>query len=467
MIASMTPEERIQELEAENATLRRGVEQLRAEYADLQQQLRTALDKIAELERRKKEPPAFVKPKRHKEGKATGERKKRAAEHNTSRKRGTPTRIERHALECCPHCQHELQKKSVAYTREVLELPMPQPVEIIEHQVIRGWCPCCHVWRSPQLDLQGQVFGQGRIGMRIAGLVVYLRTKLRLPVRSIQAYLKTLHGLSLSVGEIVELTHAVSEQLQPQVEALKTELHESKVVHADETGWREAGDNGYCWGFMTTGPEAVHYFEYDGSRGHWVPERILGRPFRGYLVTDFYSAYNLLRLRHQRCWVHLLRALHELKESYPDHVEVSPWATAVHQVYTDAQAWLKEHPDPTGQERRDEYRHLFRRACVLGQQYALQYEHPCCTLAKRLLRHQDELFRFVLVPGMAADNNLAERSLRPLVIMRKISGGSRSPKGTKTRLALFSLFSTWAARGQEPFQYCLSLLQAPVVSAPT
>jgi hypothetical protein len=40
----------------------------------------------------------------------------------------------------------------------------------------------------------------------------------------------------------------------------------------------------------------------------------------------------------------------------------------------------------------------------LGEQYALTHDHPCCTLAKRLLRHQDELFQFVLGPGLPADD---------------------------------------------------------------
>ncbi len=64
----------------------------------------------------------------------------------------------------------------------MIELPPPQAVEVIEHQVVKRWCPCCAAWRSPQLDLKGQVFGQGRIGVRIATLVVYLRTQLRLPI---------------------------------------------------------------------------------------------------------------------------------------------------------------------------------------------------------------------------------------------------------------------------------------------
>jgi len=79
-------------------------------------------------------------------------------------------------------------------------------------------------------------------------------------------------------------------------------------------------------------------------------------------------------------------------------------------------------------------------------------------LAKRLLRHEDELFQFVLIAGLSADNNLAERSIRPLVVIRKISGGSRSPDGTKTRMALASLFETWQARELNPLDECLKLL---------
>jgi hypothetical protein len=102
-----------------------------------------------------------------------------------------------------------LQGHSLDYTREVLELPEPQPIEVIEHRVIKRFCPHCRRWHSPTLDLQGQVLGQGRIGVRIASLIAYLRTSLRLPIRRIQSYLRTIHHLSLSTGELVELLHQV------------------------------------------------------------------------------------------------------------------------------------------------------------------------------------------------------------------------------------------------------------------
>ena len=79
---------------------------------------------------------------------------------------------------------------------------------------------------------------------------------------------------------------------------------------------------------------------------------------------------------------------------------------------------------------------------ALGLAYATPYRHPGCALAKRLLRHEDELFQFVLVEGVSADNNLAEWSIRPLVVIRKISAGSRNTADTKTRLGLTSLFET-------------------------
>lgn len=460
-MCSMT-EEAAAKLQAENVALRGEIERLQAENTTLQAQIaQLSADLAAALKQIGKQVPPFVKANRPKAEGEKQPRKKRAAEHNTSRKRSEPTRIEKHALERCPDCHYELHGESVDYTREVIELPAPQPVEVIEHQVIKRWCPCCQGWRSPKLDLSGQVFGQGRIGVRIAGLVAYLRTTLRLPVRQIQQYLATLHNLELSVGEIAELSHKVGRELEPYMQALRAEVRGSPIVHADETGWREEGQNGYVWAFVTPGEHPIRYFVYHHSRSHLVPQGVLGLHLQGHLVSDFYAAYNLLRGAHQRCWVHLLRDLHALKEAHAETPEVLKWAQAVRKLYDEAHAWLTESGTLTVALRQDKYENLLSRVCTLGRQYALVSKHPCQTLAKRLLRHQDELFQFVLVPGLASDNNLAERCLRPLVIMRKISGGSRSPQGSKTRMTLFSLLSTWTDRGLNPFFHCVSLLQSP------
>jgi hypothetical protein len=338
-------------------------------------------------------------------------------------------------------------------------------VEVIEHQVIKRWCPKCERWQQPRLDLRGQVLGQGRIGVRIASLLAYLRTELRLPVRAIVHYLETVHGLRLSAGEVVELLHQVQQGLNGAVAAVHAQVRASPVVQADETGWREAGQNSYLWTFSTPGPEGVRYYLYDPHRSGEVVERVLGEDFGGHLVSDFYAAYNRYPARHQRCWVHLLRDLHELQEAHAEDAEVQTWAQAVRALYEEAQRFLST-PDPPPPEARErKYAELVEQVDQLGLPFAPApfKRHPCWALCKRLLRHRDELFQFVQVEGLPAHNNLAERSLRPLVVMRKISGGTRSPRGSRTRLALASLLGTWHARGRNPFQECFQLLsQTPL-----
>jgi transposase len=453
----MTLRDELAHLRTENAALA-------AQVAALQQQLAAALARIAELEQQRPDPPPFVKPNRPKPDEPKRPRKKRAAQHNRGRRCATPTRIQAHALKHCPDCHYPLRGSSIDYRRQVIELPPPQPVEVIEHQLIKRWCPSCQRWHSPKLDLSGQVFGQGRIGVRIASLIAFLSLVLRVPVRRIQAYLRSLHQLSISTGEIVELLHATRRTLQPQLEQLKQQARASPMLHGDETGWRENGQNGYIWAFSTPGEDAVRYYEYDASRGQQVVRRILAGRFKGHLVSDFYCGYNGYAGKHQRCWVHLLRDLHALKETHADDGVVLAWATDVRALYDDAQRWVREHPQPTQDGREQQYVVLTARSHALGLQFARAKRQACQALARRLLRHEDELFQFVLVEGLSADNNLAERSIRPLVVIRKISGGSRSPEGTKTRMALASLFETWQARGLNPFDECLRLLSQAAAS---
>lgn len=294
--------------------------------------------------------------------------------------------------------------------------------------------------------------------MRIARLVAFLALVLRGPVRRIQAYLRTLHQLTISTGEIVELLHQVRRTLQGEVDALTQQARASPILHGDETGWRENGQNGYIWAFSTPGEDAVRYCADDPSRGQHGVRRILGGQCKGHLVSDFYCGYNGYAGTHQRCWMHLLRDLHALEEAPVRDAEVLGWANDVRALSDDAQTWLQAHAQPTGEEREQQYVALTARTHNLGLQVARTKEHACQARCKRLLRHEDELFQFVLVAGLSADTNLAERSIRPLVVIRKISGGSRSPEDTKTRMALASLFETWQARGLNPFDECLRLL---------
>lgn len=432
---------------------------LRGEVAVLQAELAAAYERIAELEKGKKERSPFVKANKAKKAGPKKPRRKRKPEQNGARRREMPTKSVAHKLEDCPDCGCHLYGQSVARRRQVIELPDPQPVEVTEHVIFKSWCPRCGRWHTPRLDLHEEVLGQGRLGVRLISLIAYLRTELRMTLRAIRDYLETVHALVLSIGEVVEVLHRVRKAGQPALRELREQMRSSAVVHADETGWREDGQAGYVWTFSTPdGPDAVRYFERDKSRSGHVANRILTGLFRGLLISDFFAGYNRYKGPHQRCWVHLLRDLHELKEKQPDDQSVQQWAQAVRALYDEAKKALPGLKERTDQDREALYNSLIERSQKLALQYAQDKAHPCWALAKRLSRHQDELFQFVRVDGVSADNNLAERSLRPIVVIRKISGGTRSTEGSKTRMALASLFATWRARGLNPFHACFRLL---------
>ena len=416
---------------------------------------------IEELKGGDKKPPSFVKANKHSQKREHPHktRRQRAAEQNGARKKSPPTELRQHALERCPDCHYKLNGQSIARRREVIDIPeMPRP-EVVEHQVIKRWCPKCHKWHSPKLDLSAEVLGQGRIGHRTATLVSWLRTAMRLPVKQVQQLLQQVHGLTLSVGEIVGLSHGVAAAGQSTVQAINQAILAQPHVHMDETGWREDGDNGYVWAMST--PSGLRAYTFRFSRAAAVPEKILAG-FTGTLVTDFYAAYNYTDGKHQRCWVHLLRDLRELEQEHSGHYpELGAWIAALVQIYRDGVALTGRDPPPTQMERQALFDSLADKLRDLGLKWVKDKEHPAHALCKRLLRHDTELLEFVLQPGLAPDNNLAERSVRPLVIARKISGGTRSERGSNTRMNLQTLFATWAAQGKIALAQCYAMLANP------
>jgi transposase len=331
----------------------------------------------------------------------------------------------------------------------VLEV-VPAPVVVTEHVYLERRCPrCCGRW-LPGPELAGVVVGQGRLGVGLLALIAVLREELRLPIGAIQWYLAAVHGLRLSVGGIVGALHTVAQRAATVVASIRAAIRASPVLHVDETGWREAGHNGYVWTFST---ETARAF-VRGSRERAVLAREVGDAYPGVLVSDFYAAYTTYEGQHQYCWAHLLRDIADLVAQHRQEVSVIGWADAVHALYQRATAF--HHPDPTirrRQRRAYEAELAARCAPAVGLTEVAQR-----VLCERITTHLRALFVFVEDPRVPPTNNAAERSLRHLVTSRKISGGTRSPSGSATKMTLATLFGTWRVQGRDPLTECRALL---------
>jgi len=385
-------------------------------------------------------------------------RRKRAENH--ARRRSEPTARVLHALDVCPACGLRLAGGSVKRTREVIEL-VPVPAVVTEHVYLERCCGGCGKRWTPQVELAGQVVGQSRLGVGLVSLIATMRSEWRLPLRSIQQYLASVHGLALSVGTIHGALAQVTRAGQGALTQTLAAIRAGPVVHGDETGWRANGRNRCIWSFST--PTQRYY--RCGSREKGMVDAVLGADFHGVLVSDFYAAYDHYAGLQQKCWVHLLRDIHELVRQHPDDAHLRAWADGVSGCYSAAvaQADLL-----TAAEASDDARRTARLACdaalaSLCQPFETHATAPQATLCRRVARYRHSLFTFVREPGVPAHNNAAERSVRHEVISRKISGGTRSAHGTQVRLALATLFGTWRAQQRDPYQSCLALLASPQV----
>lgn len=400
--------------------------------------------------------PLFVKANKKK--RSVKERKIRTVAY--TRKKEIPTKTIFHTQDLCSDCGGNLGKPTVAYNRQIIDLPAVA-YTVTEHVVFKRWCYACKKCVQPEVNLKGLVLGKGRIGINLTASIVTMRDRLRLPIGMIQGYLKLFYSLGISKGEIVGLLHSVASIGKPTYEKLLAEIRNAPVVHADETGGREDGRNGYFWSFST---DKVHFLLYRKSRAAKVVEEIVGtdsEKFNGVLTTDFYAAYNTYSGFHQRCWVHLLRDMHALKEKYKKHPPLNKWIKQVKHIYEEAKQY--HGPDPAtppglaAQERIEKQQYFEKKLKNICAKY-VPTDTPMSTLCARIMTFMPELFVFIRFPNIASDNNLAERIIRHTVVARKISGGTRSAKGSETKSILTSLFDTWNLQGKNPLEQCRFLL---------
>lgn len=444
-------------------------EELALRVLELEQTVTALTGRIADLEKenealRSQLPgagnalPPFVKPSRKQRREEERQVRKRRKK-SFARRREVPTEEIAHCLDVCPDCGHKLSGGWEHRRHQVIEIP-DTPIRIIDHILIARRCGYCGKIHIPKLTIGDGVIGKHRVGIRLMSLVTTLSVASRIPQRIIQEMMHGLYGVHISVGEISEIPVRVAACGEGEADRLLEEIRGSPVVNGDETGWREDGVNGYLWSFSTP---SARYFRRDQSRGSKVAEDILTQKFEGVLVSDFYSGYNWYAGPKQRCWVHYKRDLKELREKYASDPGVTRWVDSILSVYKAAKKASKRE---YSEKERHQIAGLFEdKLLSLAEPYLKKKEASQNTLAKRIEQFNGEMFTFVRHPGVPSGNNAAERAIRPAVTARKISGGTRSKKGSETKSVLMTLFGTWVLRKLAPLDACAKMLIASQSSA--
>jgi len=333
----------------------------------------------------------------------------------------------------CPDCGATLIGKGMR-ERTVLDC-RPVQVERIVYRLPRRQCPRCG--RAVETAAPGVLpksqYGSGLLAHVAAQHYLYGATLGQIEKQT-----------GLGYGSLVDAMHQLARRLKAVPEALREAYRRAPVKHADETGWRNDGGNGYAWLFATP---TLSLFRFRPTRAASVVRETFGpRRLGGVLIVDRYAGYNHAPCAIQYCYAHLLRDVQDLEKAFPDQPEVAAFVAALAPLLAGAMS-LRGQGLARGTFRRQAAA-LKRRILAVVNRPA---RHPAVQEMQDLFRQKAErLYHWARDPAIPAENNLAERELRPLVVARKVSFGSQSDRGAATRETLMTVLHTLRKRTPDP-----------------
>jgi Transposase IS66 family len=162
--------------------------------------------------------------------------------------------------------------------------------------------------------------------------------------------------------------------------------------------------------------------------------------------------------RHALCWVHAERLVHKL-DTFTDrqHAAQQLVRALVWWFYADLKAYKRAPERRRRHELRARFDRIFRRRTGFA---------TLDRLLARLHANKEELLLVLERPEVPLHTNGSERDLRPQVVKRKISGGTRSEAGRACRDAFLGLLLTCAKLGVSFWAYLGHRLGVPGADAP-
>jgi transposase len=342
---------------------------------------------------------------------------------------------------------------------QVTELP-PVRAEVTEHRLHALTCGDCGATTCATLPPE---VPRGAFGPRLTALTATLTGVYHVGRRTAQGLLRDWFGVAMALGSVIACERVVSAALERPVADAHAYVKDQPVVHADETGWRQALARAWLWVAVTT---HVTVFVLHTRRGVEGARALLGA-FTGWLVTDRWSAYNAWAVeRRQLCWAHLLRYWVSFTQ-YSNGKVI--WLGKQLLEHTDAmfKSWHRVR-DGTLTRAAFQAEMVPRRAAVEG---LLTYGTECgnkrvAGICRAILKRRVALWTFVDVPGIEPTNNAAERAMRQGVVWRRLSLGTQSDAGSRFVERILTTAVTLRQQGRSIVGFLTAAVAAKYHSTP-
>jgi transposase len=442
----MDKDVRIQQLESENTALRKRIAELEAKIASLSKNSSNS-----------SKPPSsdITKPPNLGGG---GGRSKRFKKRKPESRRIDPAPFPEERVDRSYDYFFEAPGALVALDEyrsfQQVEL-IDNPFRITEHR--------CRVYldlvtgNKVLASLPPEIRRGGLLGPRLTAWIGYLKSVSNCSYTQIGAMLEEVFDLPISRGLLAKAVRKTGDATAQIYDQLCARLPNEPRLNIDETGHQDRGTLMWTWCFRS--PKLTVY-RISPSRGSQVLTEMLGESFGGVIGSDCFSAYlkyaGSTNVELQLCLAHLIRDARYLT-TLP-----APWTrrfgekllnvlTRVFRLY----------------HRRDELgaRVYRRRMDTLREELVRKARAARCggeaaTLAKRIVKQASRWFTFVKHAEVEPTNNLAERALRPIVIARKLTQGTRGPRGQRQAERLWTVIETARQQNVPVFAFLARALDA-------
>ena len=373
--------------------------------------------------------------------------------------RATPTQVDEvldAALPAaCPGCGGTVIEDSVLPQYQT-DIPPVTPVTTRFDVHVGHCCGCGRRVQGRHPFQTSQALGAAAVqfGPRVVAMGLELHVRMGLSFRKLSEFLVRFLGLKAAPSSFARAMRRLAKKMRGTRDEILQALRASTSCHGDGTGWRVGGESA-CLHTVCTKTEALYLV--DRRWGADPTIEVLGEDYAGVFGSDGLRAFEKLTWRRQRCIPHLLRFAREIEAEQIRGAVLYP--RAVKALLKDAMALGKKREDIAESTFARTFRSLKTR--LERVLFADLRDEDNARLRGRLWTAAPHLFTFLEVPGVEADNNEAERTLRPPIITRKLSAGNRTWAGAEAWATVASGIETSRRRGVDFTMFVIRLLRAP------
>lgn len=348
----------------------------------------------------------------------------------------------------CDNCKSELLYVSRILSKKIVDLKFSRngvKVFICQYNSYKYGCISCKCKFIPA----GYPALRIKLGHNLIAWTIYQHIVNKQGFRAIENNFRELFHLYLSRATVFACKDYFIRYYEETYSHLLISIIKSDVLYVDETPFTMQFEKGYVWVF-TNGQEVVSI--YKPNREAAFLKEFLGE-FKGVLVTDFYTGYDALNCRQQKCLIHLIRDFNSDLIRNPFNEEFK----AIAKSFTTLLQGIVSTIDRFGLKRchfnkhRKEANKFFTKTITQGfkTEIAQQYQ-------TRLKKNRNTLFEFLNHNNVSWNNTNAEHAIKILALHANKNINSFKKSRIDDYLKIMSIYQTCEYKNISFLKFLLS-----------